>query len=328
MKMRFKHTNQSAAKMPRARTRGAGATGFTLIELLVVIAIIAILAAMLLPALNRAKQRAQSVQCMSNLRQLMLCWKMYVNDANGLLPINGELQAANPNDWPNGGPRATGLNVVAGLLSGYQGGADDSDAAILLDSRYTQLAPYGRSSAVWKCPVDQSTSLPALAGKPRVRSYSMSQAVGTADLTGANRPENYLKDFSEPPGGGHWRTYAKENQIIGNPGPSDLWALIEENPDSIDDSGFAFVMPIPGNGSSTCWANHPAKLHANGTCLAYTDGHAEVHHWKRPSAIFSTTYSKYIGTFVLHPGDASADPGLFGDPDIYWMGLHTSGAGP
>src|SRR5207244_6094422 len=82
-----RHSMRQPTFVSLRRSRDRRFRGFTLIELLVVIAIIAILAGLLLPALAKAKTKAQGIGCMNNSRQLMLSWRLYIEDNRDTLPF-------------------------------------------------------------------------------------------------------------------------------------------------------------------------------------------------------------------------------------------------
>jgi len=269
--------------------------GFTLIELLVVIAIIAILAALLLPALTKAKQQAQGVQCLSNNKQMTTAWKMYTGDNGGWLAYNiaGDLMDNNhTNTW------------VSDWMDFTPNWADNTNSARLLDPQYSLLAPYTASAGIYKCPADQSTALEGGTPCPRVRSVSMNEAVGRF-------ADPYWLNYLQP--SVNFTVFQKEGDY-GGMSTALLWVFDDEHPDSINDGCLAVaICPTLG---STMWVDVPASYH-NGACgIGFADGHAEIHKWLDRRSVFPIEYNAYLYETVPH-----IQPN---NQDIIWWGQRTS----
>jgi len=222
-----------------------------------VIAIIAILAAMLLPALNKAKAKAEGVYCLNNLKQLGISWVMYAQDNNDRIPPNN---GDDKSGWINGVTQFYPNTWCAGWLE-FNGTPDNTNTLYLTRSH---LQPNLTTFEVWHCPADKSTARYAGVQTRRVRSMSMNNWLN------ASGPWNSAAQYKVP----------KKMSDLTQPGPAMTWVLLDEREESINDAYFVVTMNQRGAG---CFlVDYPASYHNGAGGLNFGDGHSEIHKWRDP----------------------------------------------
>jgi prepilin-type N-terminal cleavage/methylation domain-containing protein len=267
--------------------------GFTLIELLVVIAIIAILAAMLLPALGHAKVRAQGIYCMNNTKQLQIAAFIYAGDNKELVvPPGDDFSKA----W------------ATGWLS-YTPNNDENFDLTYLTGSDSYFSPYLTSTAVYKCPADNSTALWQGVAKARDRSYAMGQQY------------DCLRPLPTCPGrwlpykgaGKTYKVYKRTTDILS---PTMTFCILDQHPDSINGGGFASQMVDLQNdpqGNNATMIDLPASYHDGACGFSFMDGHSEIHHW-----LDSRTKQPITGKTW------QSDVPMPGNQDLIWLSERTT----
>ena len=246
--------DQKVCVPPRNNHRSAASlrqAGFTLIELLVVIAIIAILASMLLPALTRAKLKGQAMSCVSNMKQLQICWFMYAQDNNDSMPPNA---LSDSHAWIDG----SGNNLAYNLP-----GATNT-ATI----RKGLLFAYNSQEKIYVCPGQKQVMVQGKAmSLPPARSVSISGQMCGGTWNGRGVTPIILNgNPSSAP------AYSKVGQI-NRPLPAQAFVFVDESEFTIDDGYFAVLV------NADTWQNFPAYRHGGSAGFSFADGHAENRRW-------------------------------------------------
>jgi prepilin-type processing-associated H-X9-DG protein len=279
--------------------------------LLVVIAIIAVLAALLLPALSKAKEKAQGIQCMNNHRQLALGWRMYSDDSRDVLVYaSGDAAGldAIASNWKN---------QYAWTLSQM-----DFDPAnrynwdLTIDTEVRPLWPYIKNPGVYKCPADHSYVTINGRAMPRVRTMSMNLYVGgfAPSVSSSSMAGN---------GGGSAEFnstafYAKMGDVSGaySPGPAKTFLFLDEREDCVNWGNYATSMAGYLSNPNLYQYNEdlPGIYHNRACGFSFADGHSEIRKW--------------LGWMPpMHYNDAYWENAQFtlpNDPDIAWMQDHST----
>jgi prepilin-type N-terminal cleavage/methylation domain-containing protein len=239
------------ALRPKPEMLPPGRNGFTLIELLVVIAIIAILAAMLLPALSKAKTRAQATSCMSNVRQINMASIMFSGDNNDQISS----YEGGGGFWgePSPGTMNTAING-AGLTKFAM------DYVLNQIQTNDVLYPFSPNTSVMHCPGDQRQNN-TLGNGWAYDSYAR------------------LENFGGDPQNNYWGAGNTCHKYSDVRMPTDTLTFIENADWHPVNNGPFYVFWINGNPDSFRWFFPPAQFHVNLSNVGYSDGHTERHKW-------------------------------------------------
>lgn len=266
---------------PRSRSQA----GFTLAELSAVIVIVGVVMALLMPALASSKRKAEGIFCLNNLRQIQTAWAMYTEDHSDWLP------------GVTGGSMHERGKWISGWLD-FSENPDNTNSALLLQPKDSQLGSYLKTAAIYRCPSDRSVVRINGRVHPRVRSVSMNcwmNYIGSAQI-----------------GQDAYRVFRKYSDIV-EPSPAAAWVFMDERPDSINDG--MFQTDLKNRRSRSKIIDYPASSHNGGAGVIFADGHAETKRW-----FDRRTMPVIRGGLLLQLGVASPN-----NPDVAWLQEHSSG---